>query len=416
MPFDPEPDDDASGYGTPLPPEDRLWRHPSELGPHGPGGSRRSMEPMEIGWPPLPLSELPAGEPTASSHRRGAMATVVVVSCLAGAVVALGVTMATRPRTIIERPVAQLTTPAPRATVAFGPAVQVEDVATELGPSMARLDVRRSGTWVTGAGVIVDDKGTVLTTSDLLAAGGQIIVTFDDGRARSASVVGVDALTGLAAVRTTATGRRAVPFASARAQVGQSVVLVGGPTTSAIRTSRSTVSTAVIRASGRRVVEPSGVLHDMFEIDRDVLPDSAGGVLADREGNVLGIAVSDGHGDGVGYVVPGDVAQQVVRSLTIDGRVHRSLLGVQAVDLEPLAAESLGLAGGARLTEVSEGGPAAAGGLQVGDVIVSIDGRAVGSASDVVVALRELPPGHTTPIVAWRGDHRLQLSATLGRS
>ncbi|MCU1453967.1 MAG: serine protease [Acidimicrobiales bacterium] len=416
MPTDPESDDEPSGFGVPLPPEDRLWRHPSELGPHGPGAPSQGIEPLEDAWPPLPLRALRVDSPPLSGSRRGAMATVVVVSCLAGAVVAFGVTMVARPRTIIERPVAQITTPPTRASVAFGRTVPAQDVAGKVGPSMARLDVHRGSAWITGAGVLIDERGTLLTSADLLTGAGAAIVTFDDGQAHPATIVGIDALTGLGVVRSTAQGRHPITFAAGRAQVGQAVALVGGPTASAIRTGRSTVSTAIVRASGRRVVQPGHVLHDMFEIDRDVLPDSIGGVVADWQGNVLGIAVTDGHGDGVGYVVPGDVAQQVARSLAAEGTVHRSQLGVQANDLDPPEAARLKIAGGARLTQVTAGGPADRSGLEVGDVIVEIDDHPIGSSSDIVVALRELPAGHVARVTAWRSDRKIQLSAELGGS
>ncbi|MCU1353278.1 MAG: hypothetical protein JWM05_2487 [Acidimicrobiales bacterium] len=412
---DPEPDDESSAFGAPLPPEDRLWRHPSELGSRGPGAPSHRTDPLSEPWPPLPLPELVGVDPVGVRSRRSGLVAVIAVSCLTGAVIALGVAVATRPTTIVQRPVAQVTLPPARPTIAFGAApVPAEVIARSLGPTMARIDVRRGTRWISGAAALVDDQGNLLTVATLVAGAGQVIVTFDDGRARRASLTGVDTLTGLAVLHASVPGRHPVAFATSRVSVGEPVALVGGPIATATKgANHSTVSTAIVRATGRLVTTAGTALHDMLQIDRDVLADSSGGVLTNRQGEVVGVAIADQPGDGVGYVVPGDVAEQVAGSLVADGTVHRAWLGVQAVDLDPPSASELDVTGGARVTHVTRGGPAATAGVRVGDVIVAMDARRIGSASDVVVALRSMSAGQRTRIEVLRTGRRRQLAAAL---
>jgi S1-C subfamily serine protease len=195
--------------------------------------------------------------------------------------------------------------------------------------------------------------------------------------------------------------------------VGAPVTLVGAPAISAGRVT-TTVSTGVVRAVGRQLDGPTGPLQGVIEIDRDVLPDSDGGVLADEEGHVVGVALSGKVANGIGAVVPAAMTQQIVRSLEATGRVTRAWLGVSATDLDADSAMRMRVPGGAIVTEVSDRSPAQVAAILPGDVLLDLGDHPIASTADVVVALRQLEPGQHAVLVLIRNGRRMTMTITLG--
>ena len=111
---------------------------------------------------------------------------------------------------------------------------------------------------------------------------------------------------------------------------------------------------------------------------------------------------------------PPTTRSSAARSLRDDGTVHRAWLGVRAVDLSPAEAKLLDVSGGATLSEVTEGSPAAKAELAVGDVITELDGQEISGASDLVVALRSWTPGDEVAVTWRRGTDEGQVTVTLG--
>ncbi|HEY4377290.1 MAG TPA: PDZ domain-containing protein, partial [Acidimicrobiales bacterium] len=155
-------------------------------------------------------------------------------------------------------------------------------------------------------------------------------------------------------------------------------------------------------------------LQGVIEIDRDVLPDSDGGVLTDQEGHVVGVALSGKVANGVGAVVPAAVTQQVVRSLESTGHVRQAWLGVSATDLDADAAMRMRVPGGAIVTEVSDQSPAQAAAIRPGDVLLELGDHPIASTADVVVALRQLEPGQPATLILVRAGRRMTMTVTLG--
>ncbi len=393
-----DPLDDA-GYTTPLPPEDRIWRHPSEL--------RR----------PAPA---PAVQPLAGVRRSSGWATSVVSGLVAsvltvGAIAATGALSEAPPvrETVVRETVAPALAASPGSAASGGAVVRI---AAEASPAIVRIDVRGDLDG-SGSGVLFRDDGHVLTNAHVVDEADRIMAVLADGTALEAELVGVDELTDVAVVKVA----RAEPFptallgSAADLAVGQPTVAIGSPLG---LLGGSSVTTGVVSALGREVNGQDGPpLLDMIQTDAAIAPGSSGGALLDMRGTVIGIttaiAVSQVGAEGLGFAVPIDLAMRVASQLIDRGRAVHVWLGIEGRNLDVADAADAGLRGGAEVTDVRRGSPAADGGLEVGDVIVAIGDLPVPSMSGLVVALRERLPGDVVALRVVRDgverDHQVTL-------
>jgi S1-C subfamily serine protease len=158
------------------------------------------------------------------------------------------------------------------------------------------------------------------------------------------------------------------------------------------------VTVGVISALHREIRPVSGglTLLDMIQTDAPVPRGSSGGALLDENGAVIGIttAVATGEaGESQGFATTIDVARSVADELIRTGRVVHPWLGIEGSDVHSSTAAELGVDGGAMVSKVKSGSPAASGGLAAGDVIVAVNGRPVRSMGELVMMLRSLYPG-----------------------
>ncbi|MDP1820245.1 MAG: trypsin-like peptidase domain-containing protein [Acidimicrobiales bacterium] len=393
MPTDDDADDDVTGFGAPLPPDDRLWRHPSELGRHA------------------------SGDEVAGGRRRrsGRTATlpVALIAGLAGAVLSTGIIAVTghlSPR-VIERQVVERVAVTPMVS---SPMVRgdrgVAKVASQMSPAIVRLDVTRDGTTATGSGVVFRDDGLVLTSAHVVEGADDIHVRLDNGRNLAGTLVGADALTDVAVLDVDA---RDVPVAllgsAAALEVGEPAVAIGSPL--GLRGGPS-VTTGVISAVDRTVDGPDGSLHGMIQTDAPIAPGSSGGALVDSTGAVVGIitAKATEAGDRFGFATPIDLARRVADELVQRGAASHGWIGVEGVDLPPDQAGAMGVEGGALVRGVLGDGPAKAAGLAQDDVITEVNGEPIESMPDLVVELREHRPGEEVKVGYWRKGKRSEAS------
>lgn len=398
MAFDDDADDDVGGVGPPLPPDDRLWRHPSELHQHGSGGT------------PVPRRRA-AGDGRALPWR------VALVAGVAGAALSIGaiaVTGSLSPR-IVERQVVEKVAVTP---VVSSPMVRGERgvvaVAQRLSPAIVRLDVERDDGTATGSGVLYRDDGLLLTSAHVVAGSLAISVVLTDGRRLDGALLGSDELTDVALVDLDGTGFPvAVLGTSEGLEVGAPTIAIGSPLGLA---GGPSVTTGVISALDRRVESVHGEpLHGMIQTDAPIAPGSSGGALVDASGAVIGIttAVANQAGGRFGFATPIDLAHRVAAHLLRSGRMVHGWLGVEGADLSAAQARQLGIEGGALVRTVAPGSPAEAAGLQRDDVITEVGTAAVDSISGLVVALREFGPGDTVVLGCWRGGRHVAVSARL---
>lgn len=404
MPAVPDPERERSGTGVPLPPEDRLWRHPSEFGSDAGGGV------------PLPYG---TDEPP---RRRRSVVAVAAIAGFIGAVVAvagLAVVGVLRPRVVekVERsdqPVVEAASTAGEASPLL-PA-GVGGLARDARMSVLRVEVGSADGERTGSAVVHDADGTLLTSAALVEGAMAVAVIRGDGRSTPAQVVGSDPVTGLAVLRADVAGLRPTGVA-ADAEVGTSAVTLAGP---AGHSDDPSVTVGVVSAIDVQADTDLGAIRELVQLDRPVPAAADGGLVLDADGRLLGIALdlgTDGTGDqAIGHVVPAGTARQVAADLLDDGRVRRAWLGARGSDLPSERAAELGLPGGVLVEEVQDGSPAAQAGIVPGDVIVALDGRAVRSLDELVVAIHHSPIGEPVEVTSVRDGSRVTDTVTMVES
>src|SRR5205085_4093132 len=153
-------------------------------------------------------------------------------------------------------------------------------------------------------------------------------------------------------------------------------------------------------------------LLDMIQTDASIEPGSSGGALVDYDGNVIGIttaiAVSDNGTQGVGFVIPIDIARETAEQLIDTGKVVHVWMGVEGEDVDADTADQLRITGGALVKSVRGKSPASAAGLTARDIITQVDGKAVTSMGGLIVALRSHRPGDAVAVGYLRnGDYRV---------
>jgi S1-C subfamily serine protease len=253
-------------------------------------------------------------------------------------------------------------------------------VLLRVGRASARQD--RGGV---GSGVVVSQDGYILTSAHVLAGAREGVAAFSDGRELPIEIVGRDPLSDMAVVRVDGGRLEAAELGDAdRLKVGQLVVAVGSPLGLA-----GSVTAGVVSALGRSLPTQIGsatrIVENVIQTDAALNPGNSGGALADADGHVVGINTAVAA-IGVGLAVPINAAsRRIIGALMRDGRFRRAFLGIAGMrrPLPPRVARALGRAAGIGLTEVVPNSPAAAAGLREGDLILDVDGQAVGDASDL---------------------------------
>ncbi len=239
---------------------------------------------------------------------------------------------------------------------------------------------RRSTRTSLGSGFIVDANGTILTNSHVILRGGKVHVTLVDGREFEAKLVGADADSDLAVLRIKAseTFPTAALGTSSDVLIGETVIAIGNPFGLS-----HTVTTGVVSALGRSLRGEERTYTDFVQTDASINPGNSGGPLLNIRGDVIGInAAIYNKAQGIGFAIPIDRAKRVLHDLVSYGEVKRSWLGLFTQDLTPQLAQHFGVRKGVIVGRVEPKSPAAAAGLQRGDVVLKVDGHEVTSPDD----------------------------------
>lgn len=274
----------------------------------------------------------------------------------------------------------------------------------------------RPGRQGAGSGVIVDaEQGFIITNQHVVADADSISVTLTDGRSFQAELVGNDRKTDLALLQIQAANLKALKFAdSDGAEVGDFVVAIGNPFGLG-----QTVTSGIISALGRTGLDNENY-EDFIQTDAAINRGNSGGALVDMEGRLLGIntaiiSANGGGSDGIGFAVPANMVAAVVNLLEQDGEVRRGMLGVQISDVSPEIAATLKLdtKRGALVAGVLADSAAEAAGIEVYDVIVSVNGKAVENGRDLRNRIGLIRRGESLQLGIVRGGDELSLTATL---
>jgi S1-C subfamily serine protease len=383
MEFDDGLDDDPSSYRTPPPPDDRLWRHPSEMRPKPSAGDRTWL--------------------------------VASISGLVGALLASGVVIAAGGLTnhsterVIERqdvPVQTVSTPASQSVV---------DIAQRVRPAITQIRVEGKEGDSSGSGVLFRSDGHLLTNFHVIDGADAVKVVIDNGQELTAKVVGSDPDNDVAVLKIDGGPYPVAALGSAAdLRVGQSAIAIGSPLGLA---GGPSVTVGVVSALHRRLDTRTGPpLLDMIQTDAPISPGSSGGALLDANGAVIGLttAVATTEGaQGLGFATPIDIARSSADQLISGGKVVHVWLGIEGTDVDPTTAKDMAIDGGALVGTVVKGSPADKGGLHVRDVIVGVDNQSVKTMGALVVALRGRSPGNTVTLEVRRGKDDLKMTVSL---
>ncbi|RZU35346.1 serine protease DegS/serine protease DegQ [Fluviicoccus keumensis] len=268
-----------------------------------------------------------------------------------------------------------------------------------------------------GSGVIVSKDGYILTNNHVVNQASQIIVALQDGRKAKAKVIGTDPDSDLAVIRIDLDNLPTLPFKSSPNQVGDVVLAIGNPFGVG-----QTVTQGIISALGRNGLGIN-TYEDFIQTDAAINPGNSGGALIDVAGNLVGINSAiysrSGGSMGIGFAIPAKLAQQVMLEIIQHGQVVRGWLGVEVKQsdgnfnadgsLNNKTPEGVEIAG------VVRGGPAAEGGIEPGDIILSVDGQTVNEASQLINRIGTIKPDTRVKILVKRNNREVELAVKVGK-
>ena len=294
-------------------------------------------------------------------------------------------------------------------------------VASAVQASVVAIQVTTAQGEAQGSGVIVDTDGHIVTNNHVVAGAqdDQVTVTLTDGRIFTADVIGTDPTTDLAVIQLQDAPddlTAATLGDSSEITVGDPVMAVGNPLGLA-----NTVTTGIVSALDRPVstaeTGSETVVTNAIQIDAAVNPGNSGGPLFDAEGRVIGITSSiattssESGSIGLGFAIPVNLADLIAGQLIEDGTAEHAFLGVGLSDTTATA-DGVTRAG-AQVQSVTAGSPAAEAGVQEGDVIVAIDGRAVAGAESLTGYVRAYASGSEATLTVVRDGKAQDVDVTL---
>ena len=261
-----------------------------------------------------------------------------------------------------------------------------------------------------GSGGIVNAAdGLIITNAHVIEDADEIIVTLKDKRQLEAEIVGTDKKTDIALIKVSAKKLAELQIAKAsEVRVGDYVIAVGNP----FGLSHS-VTSGIVSALGRDNGSGDGY-QDFIQTDASINPGNSGGALVNSKGELIGINSAiisrSGGNQGIGFAVPTNIVQAVMRQLISYGEVRRGRIGVLIGDITPTLKEALDLTtlDGALVSQVVEDSPAEKAGLKRDDVIISFNGGAIKDASDIRNAVGLVEPGERYTITYLREGRKIK--------
>ena len=283
------------------------------------------------------------------------------------------------------------------------------------GPGQApQAPAPRSESRSLGSGFIISGDGYVLTNAHVIEGADEINVKLPDKREFKAKVIGADKRTDIALIKIDAAGLPAVRFGDpTKLKVGEWVVAIGAPFGF-----ENSVTAGIVSAKGRSLPQENFV--PFIQTDVAINPGNSGGPLFNLRGEVVGINSQiysrTGGFMGLSFAIPADVALDVQKQLKDKGRVSRGRIGVVIQEVTRDLATSFGLdrSRGALVNSVEKGSPAEKAGVETTDIILSFDGKAVESSSDLPRIVGGTRPGSQVPLEVWRKGATRKLSIAVG--
>lgn len=272
----------------------------------------------------------------------------------------------------------------------------------------------KSGTAL-GSGFFVSGDGYIVTNEHLLAKGKRFEVTTDGGKAYDAKVIGTDPQTDLALIKVSAGGDFPyVRLATELPRIGDWVLAIGNPFGLG-----GTVTAGIVSARGRDIGE--GPYDDFIQIDAPVNLGNSGGPTFNVRGEVIGVNTAifspSGGSVGVAFDIPAETVKLVIAQLRDKGHVTRGWIGVQVQTVTPAIADAIGLKNpeGVLVANLEPNTPAAKGGIEVGDVITSVNGETIKELRDLAKRIAVIAPGTPTKFGIVRNGHEKTVTVIVGK-
>ena len=268
-----------------------------------------------------------------------------------------------------------------------------------------------------GSGFIIDSKGIVVTNNHVIQGAEDIVVSVNGSKEYKAKVIGKDPYMDLAVLQIES-DEKFIPVSfgdSDKARVGDWVIAIGNPYGFG-----GTVTTGIISSRNRDI----GLTRydDFIQTDASINVGNSGGPLFDLNGKVVGIntaIIAPGRSGsiGIGFAIPSNSASKVIEQLIEFGETKRGWLGVriQLVTEEIADVEKLEKPEGALVANVSEGSPAAKGGIKPGDIILEFDGKKVDTMRTLPKLVAQTKVGKRVEVKIWRNQQLISKKVLLGR-
>jgi serine protease DegS len=267
-----------------------------------------------------------------------------------------------------------------------------------------------------GSGVIVSEKGYIITNYHVVAQADQVVVALQDGRAAAAQLVGSDKRTDIAILQVSGDNLPVIPLnPNYEANVGDIVLAIGNPYNLG-----QTTTFGIISATGRSSISADG--HQAFiQTDAAINEGNSGGALVNSQGELVGIntasfqQATDMETYGISFAIPYGLANKIMQKIIADGRVIRGYIGIDGQDINSVTSRLLGNKniGGIVVLGIDPAGPAADAGFEVQDIIISIDNTKINGRQSVMDIVTDLRPGTVVDVGILRQGESKTLKVTI---
>lgn len=387
----------------------------------GPGAQGAPTGPQQ----PSSSSSVGTGRSGAAGQRHGGLRTAIIgiIAGLVGAAVLvfalrasgmIGGTQVIRTTESAAGPTVNITASSEDATIAQ--AVAAKDLA-----SVVSITVTTQKGQGLGSGVVLDRDGNIITNYHVIE-GAQAISVSIDGTSYDATVVGSDSSSDIAVLHVDLKGKQVTPM-----EIGDSDSLVVGDWVMTIGSPfglDQSVSAGIVSSLARNQLMKSTagetIYANLIQVDAAINPGNSGGALVNKEGKLVGICTlfsSDTESfAGIGFAIPGNYAVNIAKKIIAKEPVTHAYIGLtmQTVNAQNAATNKLSVSQGAYVVSVTEGSPAAAAGIEKGDIITGFDSTAITSADGMILAVRSHNIGDTVTVKFMRGNEEKTASVTLG--
>ena len=443
---DPRPDDRWAWASPGTQPGSERWYQPAQADPGSPATWSPSAEgaptmpPVPPAFPGMTAVGHDARHGASRSRQRGGgggagIGTVLVASLLSAVLASSGTALVLSQTGALNRTPAATNTGNGQQTggqqpVSIDESSAVIDAAASVSPAVVKITIQGQTTDPfgsvptegVGSGLIYDASGWILTNRHVVTGADKLTVELKDGRLFEGTVYGIDTLTDLAIVKVDATGLPTAPIGhSDGLKVGQLVVAIGSP----LGTYSFSVTSGIVSGKGRDIRVDDGTrIGNLIQTDAAINPGNSGGPLVDAAGAVVGIntAVAT-DSSGIGFAIPIDIARPIMAQALAGLELSRPWIGIRftTINLQVKQDKQLTVDNGALVSNeggtgsaIVEGSPAAAAGLQDGDIILSINGSRLDLEHPLDAMLVQYAPNDTVELDVLRAGTSIKIPVTLG--